>query len=1181
MFRFMLGVCLCGLGLGLSFVRNLVSKTRMQHANHRRRTQRLGGIEGLEGRALLATFTVTNVSDSGAGSFREAVLQANATAGADSIAFAIPGAGAKTISPLSALPAITDSVVIDGTTQGSSATPLIEIDGGSAGATASGIRLTGGNSTLRGLAITNFQLNAVLLASNGNRIEGSFIGLGTNGSTPAPNLLDGVLITGSNNVIGGSTTATANVISGNGRNGIAISGLTASNNIVEGNTIGLDLFKTTKTPNVQSGVKISGGAQSNTVGGLTAAQRNLISGNTAFGVLIEGAGTNSNTVQGNFIGTSSSNNGGNGVGIAIRGGAKFNTVGSTDINGRNTISGNVGSGVQLRGVGTTDNQVIGNRIGLLDSGLIKLANGEDGILIDTGAANNTIGGPTSAHGNVISGNTKSGVNISGAGTTGNDVLSNLIGLNILGSGAVGNLQGGITVRSGATNTDIGAGGAGNTISGNSIAGVRLFSTSGNKIAGNAIGTNSARIAAVPNALDGVVIDEASTNNTIGGSNGGDANVISGNTRAGVRISGLGTTNNLVIANQIGTAADTNLALGNAIGVWVTSGAKSNSIGTAGLGNTISGNFTFGVLLIGGGTQNNLVRGNHIGTNAAGTAAVGNFDGVNISAGAKNNTIGGSTVNDRNTISGNSRDGVSLTGATTSGNSIRGNLIGISATSNGNLNNLRHGVSARGGANGNFIGSSASTVNRNFISRNNGSGIFLSDPGTTAIIVNNIIGLTLVNNPGANFKSGIEVVNGATATIGGFNSNQGNVISGNVGPGILITGSNTSGVSIHGNLIGLDPTGLIPRGNQNDGIRVEGAKNTTIGNAGPVRNVIASNSTDGIHLLNASNATIKGTLIGTDPAGLVKRGNGNGVRIEQSTNILVGGATAADRNIISGSVFDGVILIDESGSDANPNVRVENNFIGLGSDGTTIIANKDGVQYASILGQVVFANNVVSGNTRFGIRTASTSNQVIIGNKIGVLADGTTPAGNGSHGIFLHTNSSDNRIGGDLASDSNIIAHNGGDGVLIGSDPTGSFPNEAGTGNSLIRNLIFANGGLAIDLGANNGTTANDLDDVDVGPNGLQNAPVITLATTVGDAILIRGSLDSLAGSYRIDFYAGASAGQAQQFLGSLLDEIDVLGILTMVLVLEANVEVGSFVTAVATNLDTGDSSELAVAVGVV
>lgn len=205
---------------------------------------------------------------------------------------------------------------------------------------------------------------------------------------------------------------------------------------------------------------------------------------------------------------------------------------------------------------------------------------------------------------------------------------------------------------GATNTDIGASGAGNTISGNSIAGVRLFSTSGNKVAGNAIGTSLARTAAIPNALDGVVIDQASTNNTIGGPNSGDSNLISGNTRAGVRISGLGTTNNIVIANQIGTTEDTNIALGNAIGVWVTSGAKSNSIGAAGLGSTIAGNFTFGVSLAGGGTQNNLVRGNHIGTNAAGTTAVGNFDGVNISAGAKNNTIGGSTIDDRNTISGN-------------------------------------------------------------------------------------------------------------------------------------------------------------------------------------------------------------------------------------------------------------------------------------------------------------------------------------------------------------------------------------------------------------------------------------------------------------------------------------------------------------------------------------------------
>ncbi len=470
---------------------SLVRNTPAGLCHSTRRARSVCYLEALEPRAMMATFTVSNVNDTGAGSFRDALTQANSLVGQDTIVFSIPGTGVKTISLQSALPAITDSVIIDGTTQGASASPLIEIDGTGAGAAASGVRLTGGSSTLRGLAINNFKLNAVLLASNGNTLEGNFIGLNPNGSTASPNLLDGIQVTGSNNLVGGSTASAANVISGNGRNGVSINGTAATGNKVEGNTIGLDRFKATKVPNVNAGVRVGSGANSNIVGGTLAGQRNFISGNTAFGVLIEGAGSDSNIVKNNFIGNggSASFNLGNGAGVAIRGGAKLNVIGGGEINGRNTISSNLTSGVQLRGVGTSDNQIVANRIGVSDSGLIKLANGEDGVLIDTGATNNMIGGLTATSGNVISGNVKGGVTISGNGTNSNQVLFNVIGLNALGVGAIANSQSGVTVRSGANNNQIGNATAGNTISGNQVAGVLLQGVSDNRVSGNAIGLN--------------------------------------------------------------------------------------------------------------------------------------------------------------------------------------------------------------------------------------------------------------------------------------------------------------------------------------------------------------------------------------------------------------------------------------------------------------------------------------------------------------------------------------------------------------------------------------------------------------------------------------------------------------------------------------------------------------------
>src|SRR5215207_2961588 len=120
--------------------------------------------------AFAATFTVTNTNDSGAGSLRQAILDANATAGLDTISFSI-GSGVQTISPLTTLPVITDPAIIDGTTQpGFSGTPIIVLNGTSV-TTGSGVGLwiDAGNSTVSGLAIGNFTNGpAIVLATNGN-----------------------------------------------------------------------------------------------------------------------------------------------------------------------------------------------------------------------------------------------------------------------------------------------------------------------------------------------------------------------------------------------------------------------------------------------------------------------------------------------------------------------------------------------------------------------------------------------------------------------------------------------------------------------------------------------------------------------------------------------------------------------------------------------------------------------------------------------------------------------------------------------------------------------------------------------------------------------------------------------------------------------------------------------------
>src|SRR5207342_3540038 len=106
----------------------------------------------------LATFTVTTANDAGAGSLRTAITSANAAAGADTIVFNIAGAGAHTISLTMALPTITDTVILDATTQSGYAagSPVIVLDGTGAGAEASGFVLQASNSTITGFRIQNF-----------------------------------------------------------------------------------------------------------------------------------------------------------------------------------------------------------------------------------------------------------------------------------------------------------------------------------------------------------------------------------------------------------------------------------------------------------------------------------------------------------------------------------------------------------------------------------------------------------------------------------------------------------------------------------------------------------------------------------------------------------------------------------------------------------------------------------------------------------------------------------------------------------------------------------------------------------------------------------------------------------------------------------------------------------------
>ena len=166
----------------------------------------------------------------------------------------------------------------------------------------------------------------------------------------------------------------------------------------------------------------------------------------------------------------------------------------------------------------------------------------------------------------------------------------------------------------------------------------------------------------------------------------------------------------------------------------------------------------------------------------------------------------------------------------------------------------------------------------------------------------------------------------------------------------------------------------------------------------------------------------------------------------------------------------------------------------------------------------------------------------------------------------------------LAGAGNRIANNGGDGVLIGSD-TG-FATAAGVGNSVLGNFIYSNAGQAIDLGANDGATANDVNDPDTGPNDLLNTPVLTNAYLNANSLLILGSINTLTNKVlRIEFFASPASGLGQTFLGfqTITMGSSNNASFTTVLTVPTTVLKGQTLTATITD-ELGNTSEFALAV---
>src|SRR5262245_18409754 len=235
---------------------------------------------------------------------RAALEEANATAGSDTINFAIGAVGSpQTITRAAALRAtgITQPVVINGYTQGGAGytgPPLIELSAASCGATgALDLRAGSTGRTIRGLLINRCPTRAIsIVGSNKHVIVGNYLGTNRAGTAWLANNTGIYLQTSTGNVIGGVAATDRNLISGNTVDGVQVDGAAASNNTIQGNFIGTNAAGTAALPNARHGVFLGSGANGNTVGGIAPGSGNVISGNGQSGVVIDGAGTTGNVV---------------------------------------------------------------------------------------------------------------------------------------------------------------------------------------------------------------------------------------------------------------------------------------------------------------------------------------------------------------------------------------------------------------------------------------------------------------------------------------------------------------------------------------------------------------------------------------------------------------------------------------------------------------------------------------------------------------------------------------------------------------------------------------------------------------------------------------------------------------------------------------------------------------------
>jgi len=782
------------------------------------------------------------------------------------------------------------------------------------------------------------------------------------------------------------------------------------------------------------------------------------------------------------------------------------------------ISGNFGHGIRFNPYSDSMNVGIeGNIIGLDSSGTNKLSNASHGILISNGAF--------FIDDNTISGNDWNGVVIEGVESENFESRFevNRIGLSKAANKSIGNTGNGIEIHRNNIKLEF------NKIGGNGI-GISII---GNwcELNFNEVGTTEEVLKDFGNTQAGLSIEGSNTIIF--------RNIISANHGDGIIIS---SSDNIIDSNIIGLTADGDSVLGNhRDGIEIQSDSPtSNEIRN----NTISGNLFAGIEVYGSNSFT-IIENNYIGTDSGGVKGLGN-SGSGISLiDVANILIGPVETEKGNVISGNGQFGIfsgvtSFVDSTETDIQIYENKIGVDKNGSQGIGNLNSGI---------YLDNNHASIEYNIISANY-NGISLN--GHSAEIKGNRIGTDITgNNPIGNQRFGIEL-RGDSTTIGStFDDSDRNIISANGIVGLLVYSDYNT---ISRNYIGTNSDAEDDLGNGDDGIRF--LLNSTDNEV--TDNVIMGNDGNGIKLFGKNyRFTITGNGIGVDLSETeFAMNDGSGIVIQNSDDIFLGLPNDNDRNFISSNGRYGVEIIGQVDG-IKEGIFIRNNSIGDFDNGEE--PNLEGGIYINEASNIYIGDeygsdfeNVISGNEFDGIfiTDLNTGNEIetdsiyILGNFIGYDRDADS-LGNKANGIrvdagkniFLGTESTDYI---------NEIGNNGENGLLVNGD------SEVYVGVNHFSNNI----NLGIDLG-NDGVTENDTADVDAGPNGFLNFPIIDDANynEVTEEIEVNARIISttqVSNDYGISFYISEACdesgfGEGNYFLGSFPVELNDQGVAVIAL----------------------------------